>query len=136
VRTGFPGIIARPVPVPSYFVLDTSITSLPHASDPFENVHSFQRCVILFQGRYTILLRVHGWSNVINRTRSGRRVICGFLRRCDSVRGHRDVIISDSELEYMSICLYYAIWTINLVIQFGIPAYFAYFSAKLNPGVW
>jgi hypothetical protein len=134
VRTGFPGIIARPIPVPSYFVLDTSITSLPHASDPFENVFSFQRCIILSRGRDAILVRVHGWRNVINRIRLGRRVICGSRRRCDSVRGHRDVIVSDSEFEYPSICLQYAIWTINLVIQFGIPAYFVYFAAKVNPG--
>jgi hypothetical protein len=136
VRTGFPGILARTTPVPSDFVLHISITSFPHASDPFENVHSFQRCVILFRGRYAILVRVHGWRNVINWTRSGRHVICGFRRRCDSVRGHRDVIVSDSELEYASICLYYAIWTINQVIKFGIPAYFVYFAAKVNPGVW
>jgi hypothetical protein len=32
--------------------------------------------------------------------------------------------------------LYYAIWTINLVIQVGIPAYFVYFAAKVNPVVW
>jgi hypothetical protein len=105
MRTGFPGILARTIPVPSDFVLDTSITSLPHASDPFENVLSFQSCVILLRGRYTILVRVDGWRNVIHRTRSGRRVICGFRRRCDSIRGHRDVIASDSELEYAYISL-------------------------------
>jgi hypothetical protein len=118
VCTGFPGILARIISVPSYFVLDTSITSLLHASDPFENVLSFQHCIILFRGRYAILVRIHGWGNVINRaTPSGRCFICGFRRRCDSARGQRDVVVSDSELKYPSICLYYAIRTINLVIQ-------------------
>jgi hypothetical protein len=136
VRTGFPGILARTIPVPSYFVQDTSITSLHHASDPFENLLSFQRCFILFRGRYTILIRVPGWRNFINRTPSGLCFICGFRRRCDSVRGHRDFFVSYSELEYTSICLDYAIRTINPVIQFGIAAYFTHFAPKLNPGVW
>jgi hypothetical protein len=134
VRTGFPDIIARPIPVPSYFVLDTSITSLPHARDPFENVFSFQRCLILSRGRDAILVCVHGWRNIINRIRwagvSYADSGAGVIRSEDTGTSSSPIRSLNTRPSVSNTRYGPSNWS-----SFGIPAYFVYFAAKVNPGV-
>ena len=134
MRTGFPGILVRAIPVPSHFVVDTSITFLSHAGNPLENVLSFQRYIVLLWGHCAILVRVHGWGKSITGIPSGRKV-CGFRCRCDPVRGHGDVVVSDPEFEYTSISFHNTERTINLVIQFRIAPHLMHFTSKVNPRV-
>ena len=135
MRTGFPGILARAISVPSHFVLDTSISSLPHTSDPFKDVLSFQRFVVLFRSSHTIFVLVPGWRKVTNGSVvSGPSLIRGYRGRCDSVRGHGDIVVSDPEFEDSSISVHHSVVPVYLIIQLGVPPFFVYLATEINPG--